>query len=302
MNTKTTKYLSVEEAAKRGSKGEFFQNVGEAVIPRLIENGLLHGKKEKDRQLVADDEALARVMKLGVESFVYNQQGYSFMAVRTPIDQVAAKLKARPGVAQYEESVKPLRMVKGAEVQPDEKVRHTFLVQMRDSPEWSVLIQTVHWFHSCDSVMGTALACALSKEFQTLAAAAWDDDFSGSSLIVCEKGNQQAAISDEGEEDGWEGFYEFFYEQGIYLPELFIATSKGTPILYAADPAKVQRADYVVLKVPREVESQGPHVVEKVGMMAEAIAEGLDDEEAFMGHMREGIWRQAQAILAAGEF
>jgi len=36
-------------------------------------------------------------------------------------------------------------------VQPDEKRRHTFLLQMRNTPEWSALIQTVHWFHSCDA-------------------------------------------------------------------------------------------------------------------------------------------------------
>ena len=103
-------YLSVEveAAAKRAGKEDFFQNVKKAIVPRLIEKGLLHGKKEKQRQLVADDDALARVMRLGVESFVYNRQGYSFMAVRAPIQQVAQKLKGRPGVAKYEEGVKPL--------------------------------------------------------------------------------------------------------------------------------------------------------------------------------------------------
>jgi hypothetical protein len=53
----------------------------------------------------------------------------------------------------------------------------------------------------------------------------------------------------------------------------------------------------VVLKVPRPIESKGPHVIEKMGMMAETIAEGLDDEEA-----RGGVWQQAQAILASGKF
>src|SRR5947199_2161442 len=153
----STKYISVEEAAKRAGKEEYFQNVKRAVIPRLIQKGLLQGKKEKKRELVADDAALARVIQLGVEAFVYNQQGYSFMAVKAPIEQAAAKLKARPAVSQYEESVKPLKMKHGIGVQPDEKVRHAFLVQTSVAPEWSVLIQTVHWFHSCDAVMATAL-------------------------------------------------------------------------------------------------------------------------------------------------
>jgi hypothetical protein len=224
------------------------------------------------------------------------------MAVRAPIQDVALKLKARPGVAKYEENIKALKTRKDAGVEPDEAARQCFLVQMRDTPEWSILIQTVHWFHACDSVMGTALACALSKEFQTLAAASWDDDFSGSSLIVCENGKQKAATSEEGEEDGWKGYYEFFYEQGIYLPELFIGTGNGKATLYVADPAKVQRADHLEIKVPRPMESKGPHVFEKLGMMAEALAEGADDEEAFMENMREGVWQQAQSILTAGEF
>lgn len=296
------KYLSVEDAAKRAGKDEFLRNVRSAIIPRLIQKGLLHGKKEKKRQLVADDDALARLAGLGVEAFVQNQQGYSFLVVRAPIEDVAKKLKTRPGVAKYQESIKALRMKDDVGIQPDEKVRQAFLLQMGDAPEWSVLVQTVHWFHSCDAVMVTALACALSKECQTLAAAAWDDDFSGSSLIVCEKGKQKAAVSDEDDEDGWAGFYEFFYEQGICLPKSFVGTEGERTTLYVADPGKVQRADQVTLKVPRPVESKGPHVFEKLGMMAEAVAKGLDDEAAFMENMRGGIWRQAQAILASGKF
>ncbi len=86
------------------------------------------------------------------------------------------------------------------------------------------------------------------------------------------------------------------------MPEAFIGTGKGRATLYVADPAKVQRADHVVLKVPRHIESKGPHVLEKLGMMGEAMAERLEDEEAFMRHMRAGVWSQSQAILTTGEF
>src|SRR5262249_45529448 len=106
----STRFLSVEDAAKRTGKEEFFQNVKRAVIPRLIEKGILEGKKEKKKELVADDDALARVLAPGVEAFVYNQQGYSFMAVRASIERVATKLKSRPGVCEYEEKVKPIKM------------------------------------------------------------------------------------------------------------------------------------------------------------------------------------------------
>ena len=84
------KYLSVEDATKRVGKDEFLRNVRSAVIPRLIQKGLLQGKKEKKSQLVADDDSLARLAGLGVETFVQNQQGYSFMVVRAPIEDVAA--------------------------------------------------------------------------------------------------------------------------------------------------------------------------------------------------------------------
>ena len=293
-----TKFLSIEAAAKRAGNDEFFQNVKRAVIPCLIQKGILRGKKDKKRDLVADDDALARVLRPGVEAFVYNQQGYSFMSVRAPIEQVATQLKSRAGVSEYEERVKPLKMKRYISVQVDSTLRHTFLVQMSSVPDWSVLIQTVHWFHSCDAI--TALACALSRDLKTLAAAAWDDDFSGSSLIICENGKQKASVTDE--EDGWEGFYEFFYGNRVAVPASFIGTEKGKASLYVADPAKVERADRIVFKVPGRIESKGPHVMEKFGMMAEALAEGLEDEGAFMEHMRGGIWAQAQAVLKSGKF
>src|SRR5262249_12448144 len=146
-------------------------------------------------------------------------------------------------------------------------------------------------------VMVTALACALSRELQTIAAAAWDDDFSGSSLVICDKGKQMEAVADGDRDDGGVGFYEFFYGPGISVPKSFIGTEDKRAALYLADPAEVQRADRIALKVPRPVESKGPHVFEKLGMMAEAVAKGLDDEAAFMENMRGGVWRQAQAIL-----
>jgi hypothetical protein len=180
-------------------------------------------------------------------------------------------------------------------------VRHTFLMQMRDTPDWSVLIQTAHWFHSCDAVMGTAPACILSKELQTLAAAARDDDFSGSSLIVCENGNRTGAAN-EYDEEGWIAFSEFFHEKGIYLPFAFIGTSGGRPTLYVPAPKQVERADYVVLKVPRGLESNGPYLIDKLGMMAEAISLASEGEEGFTEHMRDRVWRQAQAILATGDY
>jgi uncharacterized protein Yka (UPF0111/DUF47 family) len=42
--------------------------------------------------------------------------------------------------------------------------------------------------------------------------------------------------------------------------------------------------------------------MEKLGMMAEALAEGLEDEAAFMEHMRGGIWEQAEELVKSGSF
>jgi hypothetical protein len=59
----STKYISIEEAAKRAGKDDFLRNVKSAIIRRLIKKGLLNGKNEKKKQLVADDDALAKVMQ-----------------------------------------------------------------------------------------------------------------------------------------------------------------------------------------------------------------------------------------------
>lgn len=299
-------FVKITEAASRAAKDTFSKNVKAAVIPRLIEKGMLNGKREGRRLLVADDDVLARLMRLGIEAFVQNQQGFSFTAVRAPIEQVAQRLESRPGVARYEANVKPQPIKDAEEIRPDPAHRHAFLVQTRNAPETSVLIQTIHWFHSCDAVMSTALASALSRQLETIAAAAWDDDFSGSSLIVCEHGEQKQAISDQGsdenDDDAWARFYGFFYEQGVYLPQAFIGGGPENASLYVANPVEIERADLVVLKLPGPAAAPIPHVFEKFGMMAEALAEGLDDEQAFMEHMHAGVWRQAQALLAAGEF
>ena len=288
-------YLSVEEAAKRAGEEGFLQNVWKAVIPILIEKGVLHGQKGK----VADDEALARVMGFGIERFVQDQQGWSVMAVRAPIEEVSKALGKRPGVVARTENVKALKMKKDLGIQPAEETRDAFLVKFKKS-DWPVLIQTAHWFKSCDAVMVTALACALSKELKTTAMAAWDDDFSGSTMIVCEKGKRTQTVSDES--DGWEAMYAFCYERGIYLPNCFIAGDGKKAALHVEKPAEVERADHVVLSVPEALRSGGPHVFEKLGMMAAAVEADLEDEEAFMAAMNDGVWAQAEGVLKGGGF
>ncbi len=96
----------------------------------MIEKGVLNGKREGDRELVADDEAFAWVMRLGVEAFVYSMQGYSFVVVRAPIEQVADWLKQRPGARSYEENVRVSKMPNDVDLEQEPHDRHCFLVQM----------------------------------------------------------------------------------------------------------------------------------------------------------------------------
>lgn len=286
-------YVTIEEAAKRAGAEEFYQNVWKGVIPLLIEKGVLKGKKGE----VADDETLERVMGFGIEKFVGNQQGWSFMAVKAPMEEVAAALGRRAGVIARTENVKPLKMKKDLSIQPVEEKRDAFLVKFKKS-EWPVLIQTVHWFKSCDAVMATALAGALSKELKTMAVAAWDDDFSGSTMMVCEKGARTRTISDEV--DDWEAMYLLCYEQGIHVPHCFIDNEDGKAALHVTTPSEVERVDHVVLAVPEALISGGPHVFEKMGLMAAAVQADLEDEEAFMAAMNDGVWAQAEAVLKGG--
>jgi hypothetical protein len=107
-------FLSAEEAAKRAGGAAFFQNVRKRVIPLLIKKGLLKGKTVGGKPMVAADAALQWILGFGIEEFVYNQQGWSFTAVRASIDQVSAALGKRPGVIGQTQSVKPLTMKENA--------------------------------------------------------------------------------------------------------------------------------------------------------------------------------------------
>lgn len=130
--------IPIEEAAGRSCKDEFPKTYGGEILPRLIEAGILDGRLDGDPPVVADDEVLARVLRLGIEPLVQDRQGYSFVVVRAPIERVAAAPRVRPGVAEYQAKVTPLPMTPDASIQSDETGRrHAFLVQMRDVPDWT---------------------------------------------------------------------------------------------------------------------------------------------------------------------
>jgi hypothetical protein len=293
----TMKCLSIEEAAKLGKKDDFFQNVKKAVIPNLIKLGKLNGKTVKGKPCVIEDDTFQQVMQYGIEGFVYNQQGWSFTAVNAPIEKVASLLKGRIGVLKYKEKIKPQKLGSEGAMTPEADKRHIFLVKMRNS-EWSILIQTVHWIQSCDMIIGLLLAAELSAALRTTAVAAWDDDFSGSTMVVCENGKKTNVL---GDGDDWAEFYQFFYEQGIAVPESFVATTKNSADLLVAKPSEVERADHLLIAIPSESQSNGPHVFYKLGMMAQAISSELEDEEAFQANMVDGLWNQVQAMMKSNK-
>lgn len=248
-------------------------------------------------------------MSNGITAFVRNQQGWSFVAVRAPIERVAEALAGRAGVLRHAPDVRPQAMQEDAGIQGEHERRHAFLVKMRGS-EWAVLVLTVHWFQNADALFATLLAADLSETLATRAVAAWDDDFSGSTAIVCDNGRKSAACNDEEDSDAFDALFD---EGGISLPECFISTegakSGDEARLLVADPSAVERADAFLLAVPAALRSDVPHVFEKLGMMAEAVAGGEagdeegdfpEDEEAFRAQMVEGIWKRAEAVRRGG--
>ena len=296
----TMKELSIEAAAKIGKKDDFFQNVKKEVFPGLIRKGKLKGKVDKKGSgSVVDDLVFREMLQKGIESFIYNQQGWSFTAVNAPIEKVAGVLKSRKGVVKYIENVKPVKMRDdaGVELEPESGKRHTFLLKLHSS-EWTVVVQTVHWIEQCDMLIGLLLAAELSKILKITAIAAWDDDFSGSKAVVCRNGKKQEVVTDG---ENWAEFYSFFYEQGISLPETFISVDQDKADLLVSDPGLIERADYMAISIPSESQSSSPHVFYKFGMLAAAVASGVEDESEFESEMIDGLWRQVEACLKDGK-
>lgn len=238
-------FLPVEKTVEEFEKG-FLQNVRKAVIPLLIRDGILTGKTVKKKVHVLDDNAFRRAMRFGIENFVLNQQGWSFVAFKAPFDNVAKALRARKDVSSYRENVGASKLEEEACAPASEGKRHVFLVRIPPS-EWSILIQTIHWVEIADFVLGEELAKDLSKRLKCTAIAAGDSDAGGSGATVYKSGKKAGAFSTE---EVWEQFYALFYREAIFLPESFIAEAKKQPRLMVSDPAVVDRVDYMQIALP----------------------------------------------------
>jgi hypothetical protein len=239
-------YLPVEETVEEFEEG-FVQNVRKEVIPWLIKKGKLTGKKVKGKLCVLDDETFRKYMQYGIERFVLNQQGWSFTAFKAPIDAVAGALRKRKDVTKYREKVQAVKLKEEAEAKVENSKRYVFLVQFGGS-EWCVMIQTVHWIEMGDIALGLVLAKELSKELKTEAITTFDDDVSGSAAAIFKNGKQVKVMRDDND---WGEFYALFYEEGIFLPESFIANEKGKATLMLSDPGAVVRVDGMEIKLPK---------------------------------------------------
>jgi hypothetical protein len=238
-------FLPVEKTVEEFEKG-FLQNVRKEVIPLLIRDGILTGKTVKKKVHVLDDSAFRRTMRFGIENFVRDRQGWSFVAFKAPLHSVAKTLRARKDVSSYQENVGASKLEEEACAPAGEGKRHVFLVRFPSS-EWSILIQTIHWVEIADFVLGEELAKDLSKRLKCTAIAAGDSDVGGSGASVYKGGKKTDAFSTE---EDWEQFYALFYKDAIFLPESFIAEVKKQPRLMVSDPTAVDRVDYMQIVLP----------------------------------------------------
>jgi hypothetical protein len=238
-------FLPVEKTVEEFETG-FLQNVRKEVIPLLIRDGILTGKTVKKKVHVLDNDAFRRTMRFGIENFVRDRQGWSFVAFKAPFDNVAKAVRARKDVSSYRENVGASKLEEEACTPARAGKRHVFLVRFPPS-EWSILIQTIHWVEMADFVLGEELAKDLSKRLKCMAIAAGDSDAGGSGATVYKSGKKTGAFSTE---EDWEQFYALFYWEGIFLPESFIAEAKKQSRLMVSDPSAVERVDYMQIALP----------------------------------------------------
>jgi hypothetical protein len=140
-------------------------------------------------------------------------------------------------------------------------------------------------------IIGLLLAAELSSALKTMAVAAWDDDFSGATAVVCENGRKSCVLTDQ---EKWGDFYAFFYEQGIYVPESFICTTGRGARFLTRNPSEIRRIDHLEIAVPGEGECRTPHTFYKLSAFAEAVESGIEDEEEFSSRMVDRLWKQVQ--------
>src|SRR5688500_14020750 len=103
-------YLRADALVRPGCEDDFGGSIPLEAVTRLIDRGVLKGKTVRGKQMVLMDDALQRVLQLGIEPYAFNMQGWSFAAVDAPIDRVAEVMRQVLDVTEIRERVKIHRM------------------------------------------------------------------------------------------------------------------------------------------------------------------------------------------------
>ncbi len=172
--------------------------------------------------------------------------GWSLVAVKAPIDQVASVLESRPETLEYERGVVPKPLEGYPELKPENDKRRAYLVQLKTS-EWTVLLRTIAWIELPDFDAVKTLAAELSQQLGAAAVASLSTD-DGAMYQVFEGGVLTQQDTTDG---GIKTFCRFFDDHGIQVPRCFISFDGSKSRLYLTDksPDDLARADRLVLQV-----------------------------------------------------
>ncbi len=237
----TAPYVNVEDLTRPGLKDEFYGAILGDVVTELVARGALQGKTVRGKTSVVDDEALQRVLQLGIEPLVYEQQGWSFVAVEAPIDDVLAVVRDVLEPVEVRRDVKVHRMGKGHGGPPPADVRPLYLVKARASG-WAVLVIRVHWYTPADYDLAGKVAREASKRLKTRAITAFYDDVSDSFAQEWQGGKP---VEEWSSYDGYLGFYLKFYELGIAAPSSWASCIDGEYAFMSETPKAIERVDFV---------------------------------------------------------
>jgi len=244
-------YLRIDSLARPGLEDPYYAAVLEEVVPRLIEEGLLHGKTVRGKPHVLDDEALRRTLQLGIEPMVCQQQGWSFTAIEAPIDDVLKVLGDIDGldVAEVRENVEVLPSKRGPLIGPEPPpVRPLFLVKPRAS-DWTVVVIRIHWYTPADWDIAAGVAIAASKRLKTRAVAAFNDDIAGSFAREWKNGR---AGEEWSTNDSPDDFYLKFYQRQIAGPSSWMTARNGQHAFMSETPDAIERVDYIGITEPQQ--------------------------------------------------
>lgn len=182
----------------------------------------------------------------GIESFMEAaSEGWSWLAVRSPLERMARALQQSTNVVIYEPEVS-YRPLRGNPVLRDElDRRHAFAVQWRGSP-WSFLLRTIDWITTVDAVATRRMAAELSSHLVTETVASIGA-YGGAECRYFRYGKEVGRVDSD---DPTSGLYEFLDEREIWLPACFIGSHGDCPTLYldSSGDVPVRRVDRVLLK------------------------------------------------------